>query len=123
MSDGVIVAIITSATSLLLAVVNIIVAAIKNRKDKKSGVEKKLDRIEERLNGIEKRLDGMETTQKKQTEHDNLQYMSILRLTVMDSDMPMSERLIAGKEYLARNGNGDVKAFYQELERKVNTDD
>ena len=113
MSDGVIVAIITSATSLLLAVVNVIVAAVKNRKDKKSGVEKKLDRIEERL-------DGIEATQKKQNEHDNLQYMSILRLTVMDSDMPMSERLIAGKEYLARNGNGDVRKFYEELEKRVN---
>ena len=113
MSDGVIVAIITSATSLLLAVVNVIVAAVKNRKDKKSGVEKKLDRIEERL-------DGIEATQKKQNEHDNLQYMSILRLTVMDSDMPMSERLIAGKEYLHRGGNGDVKAYYENLEWNVN---
>ena len=113
MSDGVIVAIITSATSLLLAIVNVLVAVVKNRKDKKSGVEKKLDRIEERL-------DGIEAAQKKQTEHDELQYMSILRLTVMDSDMPMSERLIAGKEYISKGGNGDVKEFYHRLESSLN---
>lgn len=120
MSDGVIVAIITSATSLFLAVVNIVVAALKNRKEKKSGVEKKIDKLDERLDGIDERLDGIEATQRKQNEHDNLQYMSILRLTVMDSDMPTSERLIAGREYISKGGNGDVKEYYHRLEASVN---
>lgn len=106
MSDGVLVAIITSATSLLLAVVNAVIAWAQRRAQKKSGIQTRLDEIETKVD--------------KLTDHNELQYMSLLRLTVMDSDMPMSERLIAGKEYLARQGNGDVKKYYEALERKVN---
>ena len=106
MSDGVIVAIITSSTSLLLAVVNALIAWVQRRQQKKSGIQVRLDTIENKVD--------------KLAEHNDLQYLSLLRLTVMDSDMPMSERLMAGREYLTRGGNGDVKAFYENLERKVN---
>ena len=106
MSDGVTIAIITSATSLLLALVNAVIAALQRRAQKKSGME-------QRIETIEKKVD-------KLTEHNELQYLSLLRLTVMDSDMPMSERLIAGKDYLSRGGNGDVKKFYENLEGRVN---
>lgn len=107
MSEAVTVAIIASVSSVVLAVVNAIIAAVQRRQLKKSGTE-------ERIENIEKKVD-------KLAEHGELQYMALLRLTVMDSDMPMSERLIAGKEYLAREGNGDVKKFYEELERRVNS--
>ena len=107
MSEAVTVAIIASVSSVVLAVVNAIIAAVQRHQQKKSGVE-------ERIEAIEKKVD-------KLAEHGELQYMALLRLTVMDSDMPMSERLIAGKEYLAREGNGDVKKFYEELERRVNS--
>lgn len=106
MSDGVTVAVITSATSLVLALVNAVIAAQARRAQKKSGIQARLDVIEDKVD--------------KLTVHNDLQYLSLLRLTVIDSDMPMSERLIAGKEYLTRGGNGDVKKFYEELERKVN---
>ncbi len=106
MSDGVVIAIITSATSLLLALVNAVIAALQRRQQKKSGMEQRIENIEHKVD--------------KLTEHNELQYMALLRLTVMDTDMPMSERLIAGKEYLTRGGNGDVKKFYEGLERKVN---
>lgn len=106
MSDGVVIAIITSATSLLLALVNAVIAAIQRRAQKKNDTK-------DRLDNIEKKLD-------KLTNHNELQYMSLLRLTVMDSDMPMSERLIAGREYLDRGGNGDVRKFYENLEKRVN---
>lgn len=106
MSDGVIIAIITSATSLALALVNALIAWVQRRQQKKNGVQKRLDTIEAKVD--------------KLTEHNELQYLSLLRLTVMDSDMPMSERLIAGKEYLARGGNGDVKAAFEKLEKSVN---
>jgi len=105
-NDAVLVAVITSATSLLLAVVNAVIAAVQRKAQKKSGVKARLDTIEEKVD--------------KLTEHNDLQYLSLLRLTVIDSDMPMSERLIAGKEYLKRGGNGDVKAFYENLEWNVN---
>ena len=106
MSDGVIIAVITSATSLVLALVNAVIAAFQRRAQKKSGVQVRLDNIEEKVD--------------KLTAHNDLQYLSLLRLTVMDSDMPLSERLIAGREYLDRGGNGDVKKYFEGLERKVN---
>lgn len=105
MSDAVMVAVITSAASLLLAIVNAVIAAIQRRAQKKSGTE-------QRIEAIEKKVD-------KLTEHNELQYLSLLRLTVMDTDMPMGERLVAGKEYLTRGGNGEVKKFYEDLEKSL----
>lgn len=46
--------------------------------------------------------------------HDKEQYLSILRLTVMEEKMPFSERVIAAKKYIAAGGNGDVKLYYEE---------
>lgn len=53
-------------------------------------------------------------------EHDNAQYLAILRLTIINESMPMSERLIAGQKYIEKGGNGDVMALYQELEKRCN---
>ena len=47
-------------------------------------------------------------------EHDNNQYMAILRLTVMSENLPLSERIKAGQEYIDKDGNGDVKLYYEE---------
>lgn len=107
MSDAITVAVISSLSAVILAVVNAVIAAVQRRQQKKSGIEERIERIEAKTD--------------KLAEHNELQYLSLLRLTVMDSDMPMSERLIAGKEYLAHDGNGDVKKYYEELERRVNT--
>ena len=105
MSDGVTIAIITSATSLLLALVNAVIAALQRKAQKKSGIQTRLDTIETKVDKLAK--------------HNDLQYLSLLRLTVMDTDMPMSERLIAGQEYLDRGGNGDVRKFYEHLKAEV----
>lgn len=48
-------------------------------------------------------------------EHDEDQYLSILRLTVMSEDMPISERIIAGDKYVKKGGNGDVKKYYEKM--------
>lgn len=106
MSDGVVIAIITSATSLVLALVNAVIAALQRRAQKKSGLQVRLDNIEEKVD--------------KLAAHNDLQYLSLLRLTVMDTDMPTSERLIAGRDYLSRGGNGDVKAYFEKFEKEVN---
>ena len=47
-------------------------------------------------------------------EHDKEQYLSILRLTVMEDKMPLSERIAAAKKYIAAGGNGDVRQYYEE---------
>lgn len=117
MSDGVVIAIITSSTSLLLAVVNAVIAWVQRRAQKKSGMETRIENIEADVKTLRT---NVEADVKKLTEHSELQYLSLLRLTVMDSDMPMSERLIAGREYISRGGNGDVKAAFEALEKKVN---
>ena len=52
---------------------------------------------------------------KKMRQHDEEQYLDILRLTIMSENMPITERIIAGKKYIDRGGNGDVKKFYEQL--------
>lgn len=51
----------------------------------------------------------------KLVEHDEDQYLSILRLTIMSKEMPISERIIAGSKYVKKGGNGDVKKYYQKM--------
>lgn len=48
-------------------------------------------------------------------EHDREQYLSLLRLTIMSENMPVSERIIAGDKYIKEGGNGEVKAYYKKL--------
>lgn len=48
-------------------------------------------------------------------QHDKEQYLSILRLTIMSEEMPVSERIIAGDKYIKAGGNGDVKKYYQQM--------
>lgn len=57
----------------------------------------------------------VEESMKKIQEHDEEQYLAILRLTVMAEHMPISERIIAGKKYIDAGGNGDVKKYYEKL--------
>lgn len=52
---------------------------------------------------------------KKMKEHDDEQYLDILRLTIMNDNMPITERIIAGQKYIDRGGNGDVKKYYEEF--------
>ena len=48
-------------------------------------------------------------------EHDEDQYLSILRLTIMSEEMPISERIIAGDKYVKKGGNGEVRKYYQKM--------
>ena len=38
-------------------------------------------------------------------------YMSILRITIMDPHMPIGERITAAEKYLEYGGNGEVKKY------------
>ena len=48
-------------------------------------------------------------------EHDRENYLSILRLSLMNENLPLSERIIAGDKYIKAGGNGDCKHYYFEL--------
>lgn len=51
----------------------------------------------------------------KLVENDNDQYLSILRLTIFEENLPLSERIIAGDKYMRKGGNGDTKKYYQQM--------
>lgn len=89
-------------SSALTAVIQAIVGAAQK---KKTQADSQGDHLAE----IDKKLDKMQ-------KHQDEQYLSILRLTIMSEEMPMSERLIAGKKYVDLGGNGDVKQFLHQLE-------
>lgn len=86
MTEGIIVAIITVCGTLAVAIIT-------SRSQNKQVLEK--------MNEIKKDQDQM--------------HLGILRLTVMSEEMPISERIAAGKEYIDKGGNGDVKHFYHDL--------
>lgn len=70
------------------------------------------------VTAVRKRLNTIDAISEDITAmkaHDREQYLAILRLTVMSPEMPISERIIAGKKYTDDGGNGDVKAYYEHL--------
>lgn len=91
-------------SSALTAIVQAIINTITKRQQKKTGVVAHLSEIDRKIDKMAKKQDS--------------QYLSVLRLTIMSEEMPMSERLIAGREYVQHGGNGDVKMFLHELEVK-----
>ena len=57
---------------------------------------------------LEKKYEEMNTTLKQNN-------MYILKLTVMNNDMPLVERIKAGERYLQNGGNGLIKQKYDDL--------
>ena len=53
-------------------------------------------------------------TLKDLKQHSSENYMALLRLTIMSSEMPIGERIVAGHKYLENGGNGDVKKYLKE---------
>ena len=51
----------------------------------------------------------------KMSKNSDEHYLAILRLTVMNSEMPIPERIAAGQEYIRRGGNGGVKQYYHDF--------
>ncbi len=74
-------------------------------------IEKLAKPLRERLAKADEALAAIEQMKPHQRE----QYLAILRLTIMNTEMPISERLIAGKKYVDEGENGDVKAYYEKL--------
>jgi hypothetical protein len=65
-------------------------------------------------------INNVSTTLDDLKEHSNENYMSLLRLTIMSSEMPIGERIVAGHKYLNNGGNGEVKSF---LKKEFNITD
>lgn len=44
-------------------------------------------------------------------EHTRENYLTGLRLTIMNDNMPIGERIVAAHKYIKHGGNGDVKKY------------
>ena len=91
-------------SSALTAVVNAAISARQKKQDKSDNQNTHLAEIDKKLG--------------KMREHQDEQYLAILRLTIMSEEMPMAERLIAGEKYKKMGGNGEVKKFLHQLEKQ-----
>ena len=60
------------------------------------------------MKNLEKKVDGL-------VEDNKDQSLSILRLTIYEENLPISERIIAGDKYLKKGGNGDTKKYYMKM--------
>lgn len=89
-------------SSALTEAVRAIVAAVQRKRGKTTTQDDHLKEIDKKLT--------------KMKEHQDEQYLAILRLTIMSEEMPMAERLVAGQKYIRLGGNGDVKKFVHQLE-------
>lgn len=47
-------------------------------------------------------------------EHDKEQMKQILKLTIVNENLPITERVNAAKEYFKLGGNGEIHAYYEE---------
>ena len=63
---------------------------------------------------INSQLKQVKDELKKTVDYQKDNYMALLRLTVMNSEMPIDERIAAGKHYIDHGGNGGVKEYYHE---------
>lgn len=67
-----------------------------------------------KLGGAVKGISEIKETVKKIAEDSQKNTVNILRLTLMNTEMPISERIIAGQEYIDAGGNGEAKKYYKE---------
>ena len=63
------------------------------------------------INKVVSKIENFEGDVKDLKEHTEQNYMSLLQLKIMSNEMPIGERIIAGRKYLDMGGNGDIKKF------------
>lgn len=74
----------------------------------RQGAKKANKVLEEKVEKVDKKVD-------KLAADNDEQYKDILRLTVFEDNLPVSERIIAGDKYLKKGGNGDTKKYYLKM--------
>ena len=72
------------------------------------GAKKGNKALEEKVEKLDRKVD-------KLAKDNDEQHTDILRLTIFEDNLPISERIIAGDKYLRKGGNGDTKKFYQQM--------
>lgn len=74
-------------------------------------VVKTIRRIVAWFTNLDKRLDEIE-------KHTRENWLQCLKLTIVNDDIPIEERLRAGEDYVAGDGNGEIKAHYKLLQKE-----
>ena len=74
----------------------------------RQGAKKGNKALEEKVEKLDKKVD-------KLSRDNDEQHTDILRLTIFEDNLPISERIIAGDKYLKKGGNGDTKKFYMQM--------
>ena len=80
------------------------------------GIVKLIKTVKRPIEVIEKMRSDITEIKERQANFE----LAILRLNVVSEEMPVSERLEAGKRYEKLGGNGDVKQIYHHLVDEVN---
>jgi hypothetical protein len=78
-------------------------------------------KIWNKINDIVDSVTGFQEDIKDLKEHTEENYMALLQLKIMSNEMPIGERIIAGRKYLDRGGNGDIKKFLIDTFNITNT--
>lgn len=122
MSDGLTVLVAVLGSSAFSIVVKEVIDSRKARKRGENTVATQIQRLSERIDEMDQKLDekidALDKKLDKQRDAAEKQHLDVLRLTIMSPNMPVSERLIAGAEYIKKGGNGDVKKYVHELEKQ-----
>lgn len=85
----------------------VITALITIEKRTKGAITKwLLQSVLDKLDSIDKRVDKLELNDLKQI--------------IMNDNIPISERIIAGDRYISLGGNGEIKAHYKVLAERYN---
>ena len=85
--------------------------------------------LDDKLEPFEKRMDNMEKARIDQHKETNDKFESItnelnknslntMKNTICNENIPLSERIEVGKEYIEKGGNGAVKIYYHKLEEE-----
>ena len=64
---------------------------------------------------LEGKVEKLDKKVDKLAKDNEEQHTDILRLTIFEDNLPISERIIAGDKYLKKGGNGDTKKYYQQM--------
>lgn len=95
-------------TDAVIEIVKALAERIREKRGKKPQMQKDIETLSAKVDKI--------------AEHTAANYLSILRITVMDDAMPMSERILAGQAYIEAGGNGEVKHYYNQLKERVDNE-
>lgn len=83
-------------------------------------LNKQLDPFNEKIKQMEKaRIEQHEETKKEISilkEELNKNSLNTMKNTICNENIPLSERISVGKEYIDKGGNGAVKIFVHKLE-------